>query len=64
MKWRAITGDLLYHLRRKEGCTVCRIKLKSNEQAVQCNKCINMAQTIYIALQKYEKNALLLDWYV
>ena len=52
----------------KEGCTVCKIKVKSNDQAVQCNKCelwqhttcINMAQTTYNALKKTAKvkNAL------
>ena len=44
----------------KESCTVCKIKVKSNDQAVQCNKCelwqhttcINMAQTTYNALKK------------
>ena len=52
----------------KEGCIVCKIKVKSNEEDVQCNKyelwqhitCINMAQTTYNALQKTAKvkNAL------
>ena len=23
----------------KGGCTVCKLKVKSNDQAVQCNKC-------------------------
>ena len=52
----------------KESCTVRKIKVKSNDQAVQCNKCelwqhttcINMAQTTYNALKKTAKvkNAL------
>ena len=42
---------------------MCKIKVKSNDQAVQCNKCelwqhttcINMAQTTYNALKKTAK---------